>query len=100
MSPGGFVWRIGRAAAGEGGYEAIEARPRPQHNPLAHLLIAGFTWPSRLDRVQSTINLRQHALDLFPLVRAGTFLQPFDQPLLLRKQFCNRGHLLTNPGFW
>jgi hypothetical protein len=58
------------------GLAAIEVSPRRQHSPLARLLIAGFAWSGLLDRVQSSVNLRQKAFDLITLVRAGIVLQP------------------------
>jgi hypothetical protein len=63
--------------------------------PLPRLLpVAAFARTGVLNRVQCAVDLRQEALDLIALVRAGTFLQALQQLLLSRQQFCHRGHVL------
>jgi hypothetical protein len=52
---------------------------------LSRLVVAaGLAWTGVLDRVQRAVDLRQKALDLIALMRAGTFLQAIEQLLLSR----------------
>jgi hypothetical protein len=61
---------------------------------LARVLIAGFGWSSFFDQqVQRSFGLHEQAYAFTALVRSGIFLQPFQQPLLSPKEFCDGGHL-------
>ena len=57
------------------------------------LVCPSLGWPSFLDQVQRSFDLHEHAYGFIALVRAGVFLQPFQQPLLSPKEFSDRGHL-------
>jgi hypothetical protein len=56
------------------------------------LLIASPTRSILFEQVQRRVDLRYEAPDFIALVRAGVFLEPFQEPLLSRKEFCNSCH--------
>src|SRR5258705_12695243 len=60
------------------------------------IIIARFGWPSFLTQVQGSLGLHESAYNFIALVRAGIFMQSFQQALLSRKEFCNCGHLLIS----
>jgi hypothetical protein len=61
------------------------------------LLIASPARSILFEQVQRRVDLRHEALNFIALVRAGVFLEPFQEPLLSRKEFCNSYHAQT-PG--
>jgi nitrate/TMAO reductase-like tetraheme cytochrome c subunit len=56
------------------------------------LLIASPARSILFEQVQRRVDLRHEALNFIALVRAGVFLEPFQEPLLSRKEFCNSCH--------
>jgi ketosteroid isomerase-like protein len=72
---------------------------------MEHVRFVPLRWPSFLDQVQLSFldqvqlsfDAHEEACSFFALVWARIFLQPFQQPLLLSKEFCDGCHRDGSP---